>query len=379
MSSAMMSEDTCMGQRHRRRTAGLSRPSGSRGEAGFTLIELVVGTVIAATLMVGIGSTMLISVRALPQDDSASSVTLRASPIVDQFAMELQNAVTINSRSATMVDFTVADRDGDDVVETLRWEWSGTAGDPLTRQYNGADPVALLEGVQALTLTYHVALLTEEITPQNESAETLLIGYEATANLYDPDVDNHAWLGQYFLPALPHNASSWKVTRVGFYAKASGPAVQVAKVQLRLPTAQNQPSMTVLEEKTMYENTLTSSFLLQEFNFSSVSGLSPDQGLCLVFTGSSNFDACLLRGQSAGAAMPDSHLVFSANQSSSWSTYNDKALLFSIYGTVTTPGLPVIESAYLLKTVDIDLRPSTHDSSSIRTGVPLLNQPRVME
>ena len=77
--------------------------------------------------------------------------------------------------------------------------------------------------------------------------------------------------------------------------------------------------------------------------------------------------------------MPESHLVFSANQSSSWSTYNDKALLFSIYGTVTTPGLPVIESAYLLKTVDIDLRPSTHDSSSIRTGVPILNQPRVME
>ena len=365
--------------RDNRRTAVPTPPAVTGRKAGFTLIELVVCTVIASTLMIGIGSTMLVSVRALPQADSASSATLKASPIVDQLAMELQNAVTINSRSATMVDFTVADRDGDEVVETLRWEWSGTAGDPLTRQYNGATPVALLEGVQGLTLTYHVELLTEEITPQNESAETLLIRYEATENLYDPHVDYDEWLGQYFLPALPHNASSWKVTRVGFYAKASGLPVQVAKVQLRLPTAQNQPSMTVLEEKTMYENTLTSSFLLQEFNFTSVSGLSPNQGLCLVFTGSSNFDACLLRGQSVGAAMPDSHLVFSANQSSSWSTYNDKALLFSIYGTVTTPGLPVIESAYLLKAVDIDLRPSTHDSSSIRTGVPLLNQPRVTE
>ena len=239
--------------------------------------------------------------------------------------------------------------------------------------------MALLAGVQGLTLTYHVDLLTEEVTPENESAETLLIGYEATENLSSPEVENHNWPGQYFLPALPHNALSWKVTRVGFYAKASGLAVQVAKVQLRLPSAQNQPSSTVLEEKTMYENTLTYDFLLQEFNFSSVSGLSPDQGLCLVFTGSSDFDACLLRAQSAGAGMPDSHFLKSTNHGSSWSTYNDKALLFSIYGTVTTPGLPVIESAYLLKTVDIDLRPSTHDSSSIRTGVPLLNQPRVME
>ncbi|MCH7916921.1 MAG: hypothetical protein IIC50_02925 [Planctomycetes bacterium] len=379
MTPPMIIPANCVHPRSSRRTAGPYRLTGAHRQTAFTLIELVMCTLIAATLMMGIGSTMLVSVRALPQGDSASSATLTASPIVDQLAMELQNAVTINSRSATMVEFTVADRDGDEVVETLRWEWSGTAGDPLTRQYNGADPVALLEGVQALTLTYHVELLTEEITPQNESAETLLIGYEATENLYDPDVDYNEWLGQYFLPSLPHNALSWKVTRVGFYAKASGPPVQVAKVQLRLPTAQNQPSMTVLEEKTMYEHTLTGGFLLQEFNFSSVSGLSPDQGLCLVFTGSSYFDACLLRGQSAGAAMPESHLVFSANQSSSWSTYNDKALLFSIYGTVTTPGLPVIESAYLLKTVDIDLRPSTHDSSSIRTGVPILNQPRVME
>jgi len=278
-----------------------------------------------------------------------------------------------------MVDFTVADRDGDDVVETLRWEWSGTAGDPLTRQYNGADPVALLEGVQGLTLTYHVDLLTEEVTPENESAEALLIGYDATENLGSPDVDYDEWRGQYFLPDLPHDALSWKVTRVGFYARASGLPVQIAKVQLRLPTAQNQPSSTVLEEKTMYENTLTNDFLLQEYSFSSVSGLSPDQGLCLVFTGSSDFDACLLRAQSAGAGMPDSHFLKSTNHGSSWSTYDDKALLFSIYGTVTTPGPPQIESAYLLKSVDIDLQPSTHTHSSIRTGVAILNLPRVSQ
>lgn len=155
MTPPMIIPANCVHPRSSRRTAGPYRLTGAHRQTAFTLIELVMCTLIAATLMMGIGSTMLVSVRALPQGDSASSATLTASPIVDQLAMELQNAVTINSRSATMVEFTVADRDGDEVVETLRWEWSGTAGDPLTRQYNGADPVALLEGVQALTLTYH--------------------------------------------------------------------------------------------------------------------------------------------------------------------------------------------------------------------------------
>lgn len=130
MTRLIIVPDTWVGRRDKRRVAMLTRPTVIYRSAGFTLVELIVSTVIASTLMIGIASTMLVSVRALPQADSTSSVTLKASPIVDQFAMELQNAVTINSRSATMVDFTVADRDGDDVVETLRWEWSGTAGDP---------------------------------------------------------------------------------------------------------------------------------------------------------------------------------------------------------------------------------------------------------
>ena len=111
---------------------------------GFTLLEMVVGTAIMSVLMVAMGSILLIAGRALPQSQSVTGTTASAAAAADQMASELRYALAVNQRSTTMIEFTVADRNNDGLPETIRYEWSGTAGDPLTRTYNAGTAAQIL-------------------------------------------------------------------------------------------------------------------------------------------------------------------------------------------------------------------------------------------
>ena len=50
---------------------------------------------------------------------------------------DLEFALAFSEKTDHALTFTVPDRDGDFISETIRYAWSGTPGDPLTRQYNG--------------------------------------------------------------------------------------------------------------------------------------------------------------------------------------------------------------------------------------------------
>ena len=63
---------------------------------------------------------------------------------------ELNYALSFTERPVNVVEFTVADRDGDESPEFIRYAWSGTPGDPLTRQYNGGTIAELVRDVHLL-------------------------------------------------------------------------------------------------------------------------------------------------------------------------------------------------------------------------------------
>ena len=249
---------------------------------GFTVAELLVSIAVTMIVAVGISSSMLVAGRAIPDSDNPANAALEAGAAAEELLSEVQYTISINSYSATMVESTVADRDGNTLPETIRYEWSGTPGDPLTRQYNAGTVVNVLDGVQEFNLSYNLEPLSDEVMGENESAETMLISYDSTENLTGYRVRPSNWYGQYFLPSLPADAISWKVTRVEFFAKVDYFPISSAGIQLRLPTQDNVPSDVILEQKELLEATLLDTYLRQEFTFSNVSGLSPDQGLCLV-------------------------------------------------------------------------------------------------
>jgi len=348
--------------------------------AAFTLVELVVSMTIASVLLLGMGSAMIIASQAMPDAEGATQNTIIAAEAAEQIAAELQYAVAINDSNATSVEFTVADRDEDDLPETIRYQWSGTPGDSLTRQYNGGALTEILTEVQEFSLSLDLQTTTTEIPQSNESAETTLASYDSQYYLDSRNVQENRWRAQYFAPSLPADTLSWKVTRVFFYAAAKNAATGEIKVQLQLATAGGIPSGVVLQERTLLESTLSAfSWNLQEFSFSEASGLSPDQKLCLVLKWVSGAEACQIRIREYSVPSPHDGYMRSIDQGLTWQEYDEQSFLFWVYGTVTTESEPEIETLYYLDGVDVNVQKGTDAQSAVNTRVRLVNQPEVMQ
>jgi len=119
-------------------------------------LELVVSVAVSAILLGGIMSTVAVTIRATDEGQGPWRGISQGRTAIDDVAGELAHAKSFTDRSAHAVEFTVADRDGDLVDETIRYAWSGTAADPLTRQYNGAAQDEVVQEVHQFDLGYAV-------------------------------------------------------------------------------------------------------------------------------------------------------------------------------------------------------------------------------
>ena len=347
----------------------------SAQQCGFTLVELVVSMTVAAILMTGIASAVFIAGHALPQRNTSTEAVLEATDVAKQMASELKCAITFTVRSATAVEFTVPDRDADLAAETIRYAWSGTPGDPLTRKYNGGTVVNVVDDVQEFTLDYVLKTVTEQPDPvSSEGAEVLLSSQDPPTTPADFVITETQWIGQYFFPSLPADATAWKVTRVKFMARAHAPAKGITAVQLRLPTGTYLPDTTVLEEVLMVESDLAKSYLWEEFSFSSVSGLSPTRGLCLVLVLNTK-DADLADTQYDSGA--GSGRLTTGNAGSTWSRDAAQSMLYYVYGTVTAPMMPDPITRGWLRSVGISLRAGDDPSARVEAATQILNAPEV--
>lgn len=133
---------------------------------GFTLIELIVSLASASVLMVGLSSTIFIAFRASDTSDTPATNTLEGLARLSEMAAELQYTQTITEQTANAITVTVPDRnDPDTNPETIRYAWSGTAADPLTRQYNGGTVANVVENVHNFGVRYYQpAAVVEYIT-----------------------------------------------------------------------------------------------------------------------------------------------------------------------------------------------------------------------
>jgi prepilin-type N-terminal cleavage/methylation domain-containing protein len=346
---------------------------------GFTLIEMVLTAAVAGVLMVGMGSAMMFAGRALPNVKGVATTTITTAEALDQITTDLQYAISVTQRSAGMIEFTVHDRNGDDIAETIRYSWSGMAKNPLTRQYNGGTAETILGDVYQFNLSYTLKTVSTEIPQGNESAETILASYSANKNLYDFPIKDGEWYAEYVFPSLPANTVSWKVTRVLLPAKLDGATLGQASIQLRRPTLSGRVSDVVIDEKTLLESVLTTKYVSQQFTFSNASGLAPTQGVWIVGKWLADAYACRIQGQSSGVTAPNLALAQSLDGGSSWSTLAGQSLLFTLYGTVTTAGTPQTQNTYYLEGVNLTLRAGSDTQATVQTGVRLLNRPAVTQ
>ncbi len=340
---------------------------------GALLMELLVTVAIAGLIAVGVQAAMVISLKGLPKSDSPASTLLRANRIVDRLATELETAVYITERSSTVLGFTVPDRDGDGRDERIRYAWTGTAGGPLTWKYNDAAPVTLAASVDLfnLTPTFKTVGETYSSSGTEDANESLLIDYHGTTGTANNDVTSSTWFGQYFTMTLPAGATAWRPTRVQFMGK-SGSLLSTTRVQIRSATALSQPTSTILQESTLIQTGLSSSYGWRSFTFSNLDPIGPGGAVCLVLQHQLGLKSVTVQSSSAYPG-----LLKTTNSGSTWTNDGGKCLVSQLYGKLTRAGGTQTVNSNYLTSVGIVLR-MTSTSPTLRTTTPALNHPELL-
>jgi hypothetical protein len=257
----------------------------------------------------------------------------------DQIAADLKMALSITEQTPTAVTFTVPDRSGDGVTETIRYAWAGP-GSPVTRQCNG-QPVpaaSIADNVQSFSLQY-AGKTTGPATPV-ESAEQLLISYDNAASTQDFGVKKSTWIAQYFKPTLPANAIAWKITRIKVQAKKAVGIITTHEIDVHAVDGNKKPTGSPLDTATFASAGLTTVPTWIEIPYSNLAGLDPARGYAVVFKQLSLLViSYYVRYNNAAGSSTDKLSCSTTNAGGSWTgPTSNNTTQFYVYGTITTQG-----------------------------------------
>jgi prepilin-type N-terminal cleavage/methylation domain-containing protein len=347
------------------------RPS-LRTSDGFTLIEVVMSLLVLSILMIAVEASLVASTKAIPDPTSITSAITAGASVTNRITGELAYALSVTEMTANAITFTVADRNGDGAPETIRYAWSGTAGDPLTRQYNGGTPVAIASSLRSLRLDYDKTSIP--YYTYSEGDETTVYSFTNLLLAQDVSVKSDSCPGQYFVPSLPSSAVTWRVTRVKIRASKRSGGSGVTKVQLRTATPAGTPTNTILDEATMLEDNLDSNYFWVEFPFSTNAGLDPNKPYCIVLQWVSDAEAAQIQKNTLSLLSVAKYLK-GKSDGTSWTTSGLDNMCIYVYGRPMQQN--AVSYNYLLQNVRLSLQTSSNQKSAVATSLKLLNAPQV--
>ena len=122
-------------------------------------MELVVASGLGAVLLGGMASSVYVASLGLDVAQNNSHGKSYAARALDQIVSDVRHALVFSERTTIAIAFTVPDRDSDGNPETIRYAWSGVAGDPLTYELNGQSGGNLVDSVDNLDFSYVVRII----------------------------------------------------------------------------------------------------------------------------------------------------------------------------------------------------------------------------
>ncbi|MEO1497379.1 MAG: hypothetical protein AAFV43_09535 [Planctomycetota bacterium] len=129
-------------------------PVSPRRTPGYTLVELLAATASASILMVGLSASMYVASQGVNIDRGAVSTRTTNDLLTKRMLDDVSQALEFKQRTAEALKFTVPDITGDGAVDTVCYQWSGAAGDPLLYTLNNGTPQKYLTAVQSLSFAY---------------------------------------------------------------------------------------------------------------------------------------------------------------------------------------------------------------------------------
>ncbi len=350
--------------------------AGRRARSAFTLVEMAASLAVLSILMVAIGSAFVVTFSAVPADGNMAGGALASTPTLDLLARELATATEVVGGTATAVEFKVPDRDADGKDETIRYSWSGQAGDPLTRAFNGAAAGAVVGGVRAFALSYEVEAVSETLegTPVQSAEQTIL--NKTPASVVAQSVTDQNWCGQFVRVNHPAGTLSWSITKVKLQAMGSPLLLGNLTVEVRLADAGGSPTATVLGTASVSAASLPLVLGNTTFTFSGISGLAPSQGICILVKRTTAGLAPSVAINTAQSSGTNRTYLSSSNAGTTWSVTPTSTLWYTLSGTVTSETTTNVAHT-LMRRVNASMRAGSDAAPLVRASVRLANAPEV--
>lgn len=346
--------------RHRRRR---------RTCRALTLAEVSASLLVCAVVLGGLASTVVVASRALPERNTETDGVLRSVWALDRLSEEVHCASEFVLRGERGVEFTIPDRTGDDAPEVVRYEWSGVAGEPLTRRINGGAAAAVSPPLKTLAFGYDVETrtTTEKSVSYLDSTETLLAQFStfgALATTTNLPVNTTAWAAETFsaLTAVPSDAVQLQITRVSVTMRRPSTITAGASVSAGIHGA-DLVSYTIDPNpigtpSSRLASMLGTSYATVTFTFSDVVVTNPLAGLAVVFKGTGAATAQVQKQNLALAAPNGTAAMWTTTAGSTWlparSEIHEHDIPFAVYGTYRTRIVTDVEvTRYFLKRVRV--------------------------
>lgn len=355
--------------------------------AAFTLTELTVSMLVMTVLLGALASAIALASRALPDSSSELAAVSDAARAAEQLSGELFNAVTVGERLPNSVSFTVADRDGDSSPESIRYAWSGTAGDPLTREYNAGPAVNVIDHLYDFTLTYTTKTVSETTTQVTQQPETLLASFEGWAGVVPTPVplSSSRWLGEYFTFTIPPDATTLDITRIELMLKedTADPTATVS-VGIHAPITSGEPipqSTPIGTPSVRLTSTFSNSLTWESFTLSDVSFATPAQEYVVVVKGTTAGTASSRYQYLRRAPADNTSVAMTSDGGASWTPtknyddYDMETRVWGVFGPSTTQETTV--TRYYLNGVKISLNAGSDAAARVTATARVINEPEV--
>jgi prepilin-type N-terminal cleavage/methylation domain-containing protein len=357
----------------------------------FTLLEMVVAVAVLSILSAGIGSVFVLASRALPSSRGASETTITAAAALDQLVADLRIATRITAAAPTSITFTVPDRSGDGIDETIAYSWAG-AGSPVLRTYNDGAASTLLASAASFALAYtrRVETTTQSTITTQDSGEVLLSSFAGwtgvTPTTATMGLSTTSWTSEAFTVdkvTIPSDVIRWYISKVSLRLGKSLLTSPSITVSVCLPASSGSPvaGTAVGSSATITPGLLALTPGWLDATFSDVSFTDPAIKNLVIRCKATTSGGLIEYLNSSSAPVDAYTFLYTSDSGGTWnpsSNRNRNDARFFVYGGyVRTVQTQVQASAYFLGSANIVLQPTSESATRLDTGFALLNQPEI--
>lgn len=255
----------------------------------LTLFEMVVSMSIVTLIIGAVSSAVIVATRAVNPQSSPASTLSSLGEALSRLLEEASLAITVTEHTPTALTFTLPDRTGDSLDDTIRYSWDGMPGDPLQRQLNDDEPTTVAQGITRFVLEYDTASRDEVISGgtlnSDEQDLAYFNGVEQTPVMIGPSLT----VSQYVRPQFPRGTLNWTLTSIDLRMRqgSAGDGLGMILIELQAAGPDNAPSGEVLASTFVLEQDLPMSHQWTRHTFTNVPALAPNEGVCIVLSDTS--------------------------------------------------------------------------------------------